>query len=624
MPPNEPASPSRRVLPQPVETSPKVRRRFAPEPVETSSKSNRKADDQLEDHAATPVRRLLPQPIETSSKSSKQAESYDDVGGTSPRKPLPQPIESSLTSTRTRKFAPQLMETTRRSRKSTDILPTLLLSDKTDASVPSDLNFLPKHLRPSPVPPMNSPVTSSDHVPQLHESHFSSAALSKRTPRRHSFRVPELARIASSESEGGEESKVPSLSTSPSAKSEETESYKHATRIRESVDDQSSGYLLSLAAKAAERQLREQVLAAYPNEHDYEPVDHFAVDRDSDGSDVDGAEMVDGRDLRKSAHHKRDSAKGRDGAEMRQHPNMLGQHEKDQKNTQQPGLDRRKSMKETLETVEQDRTKALMPGHKGEDKQEWKAMRKAASPPMAGENLEFPKCQSPRQTRLDVASYPAAKRTSGSTTPTENTGLWTPGRGTNRQRSNSGLWMGVCAASVRSALQSPKPIQSGLLTPSEERDDPFATMTKATDQLLPPSPPSSLEGKNNCIETVLQVEQEIDREFSDTFITQIYNYLSLGYPALARKYDGELSKITKISIDSLRRDDSRTNAKGYVGAPEGSGTDVRGMQQGQCERWCALRTYVREWARQQPNMVSRAAAANEDWGARARKGSWAI
>ena len=621
MPPNEPSSPSRRVLPQPIETSAKVRRRFAPQPVETSSKSNRNAKDQSEDHAAPPVRRFLPHPNETSSKSSKQAESHDDAAGTSPRRPLPQPFESSLTSARARKFTPQLMETTRRSRKSTNILPTLLPSDKTDEPAPTDLSFLPKHLRPSPVPPTNSPVTSSDHVPQLHESHFSSAALSKRNTRRHSFRVPELARIASSESEGGEESKVPYLSTSPSAKSEETEPYKHATRIRESVDDQSSGYLLSLAAKAAERQLREQVLAAYPNEHDYEPVDHFAVDRDSDGSDVESAEMVDGHNEKESAHRKRDSATRWDGAETRHHPKVLGQHKKDQRDTEKPGLDRRKSLKGTVETAEQD---GLRTGHKGEDKQEWKAMRKAASPPMAGENLIFPKCQSPRQTRLDVASYPAVKRTSGATSPTDHTGLWTPGRGTSRQGSTSGLWMGVCAASVQSALDSPKQIQSGLLTPSEERDDPFSTMTKGTDHLLPPSPPSSLEGQSNCIETVLQVEQEIDREFSDTFITQIYNYLSLGYPALARKYDGELSKITKISIDSLRRDDSRTNAKGYVGAPEGSGADVRGMQEGQCERWCALRSYVREWARQQPNMVSRTAAANEDWGARARKGSWAI
>lgn len=614
MPANEPSTPPRRLLPQPIEASPRIRRRFAPEPVETTaSKSNRNATDQHDGHT-----RSLPQPTETSFKISRQSESHDVLGETSPRGPLPQ----SNIGTRTRKFAPQLMETTRRSRKSSDSLPAVCQSDKTDELAPTDLSFLPKHLRPSPFPPVNSPAVSSEHVPQITESRFSSAALSRRTPRRHSFRVPELSRIASSESEGPEQSKVPSLSTSPSAKSDETKPYRHATRIRESVDDRSAGYLLSLAAKAAERQLREQVLAAYPNEHDYEPVDHFAIDRDSDGSDAEGVGLFNGPNDTRSAREQRDSVTGWDMAEMNQHRDKLRQQNKSQKNAEYSGLDWRRSVKGDPE--KNTSAEAAKEGHKGADKQEWQAMRKAASPPMAGEDLEFPKCQSPRQTRLDVASYPVAKKTSGTTSPAEHSGLWTPAGGASRQGSSSGLWMGVCAASMQSVLLSPRPIQSGLLTPNEEREDPFATESTKSNQLLPPSPPSSLDSKTGCIDTVLQIEQELDKEFSDAFITQVYNYLSLGYPALARKYDDELSKITRISVEDLRRDDSQTNAKGYVGAPEGSGTDVRGMQEGQCERWCALRKYVREWARQQPNMVSRNAAANDDWGARARKGSWAI
>ncbi|KAL8863844.1 MAG: hypothetical protein Q9198_010291, partial [Flavoplaca austrocitrina] len=63
---------------------------------------------------------------------------------------------------------------------------------------------------------------------------------------------------------------------------------------------------------------------------------------------------------------------------------------------------------------------------------------------------------------------------------------------------------------------------------------------------------------------------------------------------------------------------------GYVGAPEGTGCDLRGVQEGQCERWTALRLYIFEWAKQQPQMGIRDGAANEDWGARARKGSWAL
>lgn len=182
--------------------------------------------------------------------------------------------------------------------------------------------------------------------------------------------------------------------------------------------------------------------------------------------------------------------------------------------------------------------------------------------------------------------------------------------------------MGVCTSSAQQAPVPPGVVQSGLLTPGSERDDPF-TQTLSSQQNFPPSPPSSLENKSECIDNVLQREKSIEQEFDDAFVTQVYNYLSLGYPSLAKKFDFEFSKITKISVEDLRRDDCNTNAKGYIGAPEGSGSDVRGMQDGCCERWRALRLYIREWARQQPNMVSRDGTANKDWGARARKGSWA-
>jgi len=166
-------------------------------------------------------------------------------------------------------------------------------------------------------------------------------------------------------------------------------------------------------------------------------------------------------------------------------------------------------------------------------------------------------------------------------------------------------------------------IQSGLLTPGEERDDPFTPALESKQQ-LPPSPPGSFENKAGRIDDVLQREKTIDEEFDDAFVTQIYNYLSLGYPSLAQKFDYELSKITKVPVETLRRDDCNANAKGYVGAPEGTGSDMRGMQEGHCERWIALRLYVREWARQHPHMLTTDDGPNKDWGARARKGSWAF
>ena len=589
----------------------------------------RRAKDAAPDDEDKPVRRFLPQPIESSSKHSKKPPASSDVACnddqvTSPDRILPQPIESSKAGSRAKKFAPQLMETTRRSRKRTDTSPAILPSDKNEEYEPHQLLHIPKHLRPSPVPPVNSPAVSSERVPQLHESRFSAANLAKREPRRHSFRVPELPRIASSESE--EESKPPALSKSTSPASNERELYKHATRIRESVDGQSSGYLLSLAAKAAEQQLRDQVLAAYPNEHDYEPVAHFAVDQDSEASEGEEGTGMLGARHSKSVLNKRDSAAGWDMAEMRQHRDKLRQQQNDRETANQTELDRRKSIKgpfaDPAQTEMYAKVAAAVP--KGADKQEWREMRKAASPPMAGGELRFPKCQSPRQTRLDVGSYPTAAKLSRPTSSDHQSGLWTPGGGASRQGSVNGLWMGVCAASAQQALAPPEVVQSGLLTPATDRDDPFDQAMNGQQQQLPPSPPASFENKGDCIDHILQREKTIEEEFNDEFVTQIYNYLSLGYPALARKYDFELSKITKVSIEDLRRDDCNTNAKGYVGAPEGSGSDVRGMLEGQCERWLALRLYVREWARQQPQMALKNEGANKDWGASARKGSWAF
>jgi len=624
---NDPASPPPRSLPQPVETSQKARRRLVPEPVEQTARSNRKGEDGPADTGETgsTVRKSLPQPVETSTKTSKTSVPSGQPHNsrvTSPHRVLAQPIESSKTSSKTRKFAPQLMETARRSRKRTDTLPAILPSDKTDDYQPHELLHIPKHLRPSPIPPVNSPVASPEQVPQLHESHFSFANLAKRAPCRHSFRVPELARIASSESE--EELESPPLSTSPSAKADNSEHYRHATRIRESVDDRSSGYLLALAAKVAQKQLREQVLAAYPNEHDHEPVDHFAVDRDSDTEE--GERQPDGHANRTAMLHKRDSDEEWDAAELREHRDKLRSPEKDHKDTVRIEWDRRKLGKGPFADAGETAmyANAAQGGEKGADKQEWRAMRKAASPPMAGGDLRFPKCQSPRQTRLDVGSYPLSSKYSKPRSPTtEHSGLWTPSGGASRQGSKSGLWMGVCALSAQEALAPPPMSQSGLLTPGEERDDPFTPALESKQQ-LPPSPPGSFENKTGGIDDVLQREKTIDEEFDDAFVTQIYNYLSLGYPSLAQKFDCELSKITKVPVATLRRDDCNANAKGYVGAPEGTGSDMRGMQEGHCERWIALRLYVREWARQHPHMLTRDDGPNKDWGARARKGSWAF
>ena len=607
-------------------------------------------------------RKTLPQPVDTTTTTTlskapaKTEPSHDHTPNaiTSSQNTQPQPMASkdaNSPSPKPRRFAPQMIETSRRRRKSTDTTPCVTPTDKTDYT-PGPQDHLPRHMRQdrpivTPIPPENSPVVSSDSVPQVPESRFSSSKLAEKAERRHSFRVPNLPAITSqSETEESNDSSVPSLSTSPSADSDQTEPSNKKKKKRKSgpqrksQDAQWAGYLLQLAAKTAEKQLREQAMAAYPNEQMHEPVDHYAIDRDSEDSDVEvgvgklqvGASAEEQADRKPAGHRHRDSDAGFGLAEMRRHQEKLEDQKRDAWAQAPSELGRRRSTRTALQQAKsaQKAAEGVVPaGAPPKDIMGWqkdnemKPMRNAASPPMAGENLQFPKCLSPRATRLDVHQYPGS--TKYTDTPSrQHTGLWTPGGGASRQNSKSGLWNGVCNAANQDALTVPRPAQTGLLTPSVERSDPFEVAGNYQNMQLPPTPSSSQE-EYTRLDSVLRREKTIEQELNDTFVTQVYNYLSLGYPSLARKFDLELSKITNVSIDDLRKDDDKCNAKGYVGAPEGTGSDVRGIMQGdtKCERWCALRLYVREWGRQQPEM-----GAIEDveggWGARARKGSWAI
>ena len=632
-----------------------------PQPTEQISSSNRASS--TKDHSSEAIgqqpQKFIPQPVEMSSsyskKSIKETKSHDQSPYAVPSKEgaLPQSVASNAPSPKPRRFAPQMIDTTRRSRRNTDTSPCVTPSDKTDEPHgPQD--HLPLHMRQArpaatPMPPENSPVVSSEQIPQVPESKFSAHKLAQKAERRHSFRVPELPAITSQSETGSSASSAPSPSTSPSDESEATGSGKRRKKRRskaqrESQDGRWAGYLLSLAAKAAEKQLREQAMAAYPNENLHEPVDHYAFDRDSDDSDVGvgvGKLQVDDRteedvDKKSAVHRHRDSDAGWGLAEMRKHQEKL-EEQKQEEFAKGAEIGRRRSTRSALRDTQQNTAQQPggMLGAPPKDIMGWqkdndiKPMQKAASPPMAGENLQFPKCQSPRTTRLDVYQYPGMKKVSD--TPTrEHTGLWTPGGGASRQNSKSGLWMGFCNVAHQDNLSLPKALPTGLMTPAIERGDPMAAASPSSQHQLPPSPPSSQErGRmgtgTKTLDDVLRRERTIEEELNDAFVTQVYNYLSLGYPSLARKFDEELEKITKVSVADLRKDDRKCNAKGYVGAPEGTGTDVQGLMDGdeKCERWCALRLYVREWGRQQPGMGA-VEEIEGGWGARARKGSWAI
>lgn len=552
------------------------------------------------------------------------------AGSSSLKLTLSKPVETNSTGSKPRRFSPQLVESTRRSRKSEASGPTVLLHDKTDASFeaqepPSTLLILSAGSA-APLPRENSSVVRAAEIPTVSESRFSSLTRRKKEPRRHSFRIPDLPSIQSiGESEESDESNNPLESTSPSADSADNASHEQVIQRRKGGSEEPEEYLFHLIAQAADEKLREQAMSAYPNEKTHEPIDHFAVARD-DNDEAQNIQLRSGPTKEPESElyaSRRDSTAGWAVEEIRQHHKTFRQLE----NVKQPTVENELVASRATQEPMQDgpRTKNISHVLQASDIDsdasvkdvQMKEMRNAASPPLAGQRLQFPLCQSPRQTRLDTGQCHQEKTQPGGDLAKHRSGLWTPGGGSSRKGSDHGLWIGTSAKSAEDQLITQAVAQTGLLTPVTGLDSHRKLSSYHLNQ-LPPSPPASHEDLKACCEnSVLSSEETNSGEFHDGFITQVYNYLSLGYPSLARKFDVELSKISKVPIEELRQNDSALNANGYLGAPEGTGAG----NEGTCARWIALRGYVTEWAKQQSHMGT---AKDGDWGNRARKGSWAL
>ena len=136
MPETSPQPTSRRFAPTPVETTVKKVRRFVVEPVETTTRSSKKEDLQkvedvpVQKKDAPSKLRFIPEPVETSYKSSRvQA---GDPLPTPEHTPIsiPQDSPPEETPKPRRKFVPELIETTKRSKKAGDTRPATLPTDK--------------------------------------------------------------------------------------------------------------------------------------------------------------------------------------------------------------------------------------------------------------------------------------------------------------------------------------------------------------------------------------------------------------------------------------------------------------------------------------------------------------
>ncbi|KAI9884677.1 MAG: hypothetical protein M1823_003527 [Watsoniomyces obsoletus] len=594
-----------------MSTPTKAPRRFVPQPVESSTRSSKNsakivgpaidasADVQgnVSGHSLSsntrPARKFKPEPVETSTRSSRtkrDAGSGISVEAEARHRSLPQAADSPTSGGR-RKFVPQLIETSQWSRKSGE---SPLIS-------PSPRGSRSPHL--NPIRGTQSPREQSPTLRMKASLEASGDSSSLRTPprqlstlRQHSFQVPNLESIESSESD---ESKCPSLSTSPSAPSEENGNHFRRTRkFRESYDDGFRGYMLGLAAKTAEKQLREQAMAAFPNSDFHEPVEHFAYGRESDesGGEEDGPPLLPHEVAQPTT--RQDSANDViwELREMRKHHEKLER----QRGPLPTKPARVRSRESLLTTLAHQRA-----GGSGHDLNSHKqssiggiqrggggiganAAITAKAPPMLGRDLEFPKCLSPQ-----------ASGAEGSNGPMSNT--------SRSQWCNDGvgLWRGLCVAGDEDT--SPPEQLLGLKTPAVEKSDPFLSY----DQVLEAHQKASDQ---------LNVEQEV----SDEFVTQVYCYLSLKYPSIARKFDFELSRISRVPVEELRRDDGRARSKGLVSPPEDGGDSTnKGVAQDHCARWKALRIYIQEWTRQHPDLAP-GNLGPDAWGMRPRRGSWAF
>ena len=625
----------RRFAPQPIETttsSSKSSRRFAPEPVETTKRSNR---------------RFAPEPIETTTRSSRQKFAKDWEEQTSPTgKFKANPMEAVAISNGqfkgalkppTKKFRPQLIETAQRHRKAGDDMPTLLPSDKTEATPDSAISARKARiLGIPPTPPTNTPTFDITQNPLFLEIQRNASPCRRRSYfscSQHSFRVPDLDPIESSESEA---SAPPSPTESPPYTSDHSFMYKEATRRRESVDDSSAGYLLELAAKAAEKQLRKQALAAFPNSDFHEPVAHY-VDHDTEGSEPSVTEAKQ-QQQRESSF----TQVNWDLVAMREYrEKQIADKEKQKpKEYIKPAFSPFGNPAGFL-----DAATAKKFANERKDP-ELERQRKEARPPMLGQDIKFPRCESPEPSRFDPTQGCDAVRTAmcylseqSKAASEKGESLWC-GKGNGRQTSTTpslwsnansrassttGLWGGFC---VNGGDKSPRG-PTGLLTPHNEKPNPMSPCPTPSTSLLPPTPPASSSGITfentgfSGIDEKLAVEQSIEEEFGDNFVTQVYNYLSLGYPSMARPFDEELSKISHIPISELRQDDHLASSRGYIRLGKDGNLKDTEITEETCMRWRALRIYIQEWARQHPNMSEDEFMVGGR-GTAVRKGSWAL
>ncbi|EAW13568.1 uncharacterized protein ACLA_042860 [Aspergillus clavatus NRRL 1] len=376
---------------------------------------------------------------------------------------------------------------------------------------------------------------------------------------------------------------------------------------QEHCNNSLTGYIFSLANRSVESKLKEQALAAFPNEQVHEPVDHFAIDKEEDeglGEAVGISHTIrreSSADLPWELEHLR---RHKEDAEMRDRA-MVGM-----KGTW--GSTARFNPRQISEGIDH----AVVHTGYWRGYQESKHSKYLARPRMLGDDLIFPQSLSPKSTICESGSI--LEISCGMHQLQDKSGLWCTKDTLEHDCITNGLWMGTCWVN-RSTQESHCHMSSRTTNPTK-------ALTNVRSGGRNGAEFRSRLSENSMDSQGIRHPNHIDGnccfEPHDTFVTQIYNYLSLGYPCVARYYDQELSRVSGISVEELRRDDDRKHPRGYVDIIESHLTGKLAIAHA-CARWVALRLYILDWARIQPD-VTDIDNDHDAWGVRERRGSWAI
>jgi hypothetical protein len=386
------------------------------------------------------------------------------------------------------------------------------------------------------------------------------------------------------------------------------------------VDDDPSAFLLERAAKAAQRQIRDQVLSVFPNDDRHLPIAHY-IDQAETPAPSSRGSLADLQNVRSNSaeidlsHH------------STLHQRRYLSREADNERREMPKRKLRKRV--GSDAMHQDYS-PRMTQHGGD--REMAAMHRSASPPLLGQDIEFPRSESPPPARFDITQGTEFLRRTvcylteqAGTSPPASAGLWSAQKSepaessqgsvpVSRTASNcGGLW-----GNIDPSFFAPS-VPVGITTPRAEDEGQLWSGFKSNMlRHLPPSPPASAVGFV-ALEMKLEAEADlaarIEEELHDGFVTQVYNYLSLGYPAVAREFDEELSKISGIPVEELKQDDHLPTSRGYIRLNDDQVSD--GVTEDMCARWKALKLYVREWGKQKPGMLQ-----GPDSMVLQRRGSW--